>query len=336
MPRDPLPPETRLFRFIQDETGAAAVSDARMTALPGGAVLRHFLLDFTLQGGRFAGPQRWVLRADGLTKLGIGLPRAQEFALQRALYRVGLKVAEPLFMCCDESVFGAPFYLMRFLPGEAEGATLVARGSNEPLAAALGQELARLHAVDLMRALHFLPAPPDDAAGARIAELERHLAADDDPHPVAAWALRLLKQNKPAPLRPVLTHGDFRTGNYLVEDGALSGVLDWDFAGWSDPCEDIAWFCAKSWRFGALTREAGGIAPRAAFYRGYEAVAGARIDPARVHYWEVMAALRWLVIALKQRDRYLKESERSLDLALTGRRPAECELEMLLLTARAP
>jgi aminoglycoside phosphotransferase (APT) family kinase protein len=335
MPRDSLAQQATLFRFIEDETGATAVSDARMTPLLGGAVLRHFLLAFELIGGRFPGPQRWVLRADGFTKLGIGLPRAQEFAMQRALFGAGLKVAEPLLMCCDASVFGAPFFLMRFLPGEADGAALVARGPNEPLAAALGRELAKLHALDLARALHFLPAPPEDAAAARVAELERHLAADDDPHPVAAWALRWLRQNKPAPVRPVLTHGDFRTGNYLAEDGALSGVLDWDFAGWSDPCEDIAWFCAKSWRFGALAREAGGIALRAAFYRGYEEVAGAAIDLAQVHYWEVMAALRWLVIALKQRDRYRKQGERSLDLALTGRRPAECELEILLLTAGA-
>ena len=62
-------------------------------------------------------------------------------------------------------------------------------------------------------------------------------------------------------------------------------------------------------------------------------MSGKPIDPRRVHYWEVMAALRWLVIALKQRDRFTKQGERSLDLALTGRRPAECELEILALTA---
>jgi hypothetical protein len=48
-----------------------------------------------------------------------------------------------------------------------------------------------------------------------------------------------------------------------------------------------------------------------------------------------MAALRWLVIALRQRDRFLAQGERSLDLALTGRRPAECEFEILRLTEAA-
>ena len=58
--------------------------------------------------------------------------------------------------------------------------------------------------------------------------------------------------------------------------------------------------------------------------------AGASI-PARLRYWEAMAALKWLVIALLQRDRFLRQGERSLDLALTGRRAAECEYELLRL-----
>lgn len=236
-------------------------------------------------------------------------------------------------MCCDNSVIGAPFFLMCHLSGEARGAALVARGPDANLAMQLGRELARLHALDLERTLNFLPTPAEDPGASRIAELERLLGADEDPHPVAEWALRWLKREKPAPVRPVLCHGDFRSGNYLAKDGELVAMLDWDFAGWSDPAEDIGWFCAKSWRYGEFGCEAGGIAPRAVFYRGYEMAAGRRIDPERVRYWEVMAALRWLVIALKQRDRFLKQGERSLDLALTGRRPAECELEILLLTS---
>lgn len=332
MPRDLPLPESKVFGLIEEEMHAEILPGARMSMLPGGAVLRHYLLDFDLRDGRFSGAQRWVMRADGATKLGIGLKRAQEFAVQRTLFRAGMTVAEPLFMCCDESIVGAPFFLMRWLPGETAGAVLVARGPNEALAEELACELAKLHALDLRRALHFLPAAPKDAAEARLVELETLLRHDDDPHPVAEWALRWLKRHKPEPARPVLCHGDFRTGNYLVADGKLCGLLDWDFAGWSDPDEDIAWFCAKAWRFGAFACEAGGIAPREVFYRAYEAISGRRIDPERVRYWEVMAALRWLVIALKQRDRFLRHGERSLDLALTGRRPAECELEIMMLT----
>lgn len=334
MPRD-LPLEAgTLFRFIAARTGGEIAAGARMSELSGGAVLRHFRLDFDVQGGAFAGRQSWVLRTEGLTRLGIGLTRAKEFAVQRVLFRAGLEVAEPLFMCCDESVLGAPFFLMRRLEGDAAGDAVTRQGENAALAASLARMLARLHGLDLRGALHCLGRPPEDAAAARLAELELHLAADDDPHPVAQWALRWLAREKPTPAPAVLCHGDFRTGNYLVEAGALTGVLDWDFAQWSDPDEDIGWFCARHWRFGAPAREAGGIAPRQSFYRAYEAAAGRLLDPRRILYWEVMAALRWLVIALKQRDRFLKQGERSLDLALTGRRVAECEHVILALTAK--
>jgi aminoglycoside phosphotransferase (APT) family kinase protein len=251
------------------------------------------------------------------------------------LFAAGLPVAEPLFMCCDTRVLGAPFFAMRFSEGIADGVAIVAQGRNDALAVELAVALATLHRIDLAPRLRFLPPSRQDPAAARIAELAAHLDDDEDPHPVASWALRWLAQHKPAPGQPVLCHGDFRTGNYLVATGKLTAVLDWDFAGWSDPDEDIAWFCAKAWRFGADEDEAGGIAPREVFCRTYEAVAGRRIDPARIHYWEVMAALRWLVIALKQRDRFLKLGERSLDLALTGRRVSECEHEILVLTGLA-
>ena len=330
MPRDLAAPDSKLLDWIARKTGATVI-DAQLTPLLKGAVLRHWRVDLTLQGGRFDGTQSWVLRADGQTPLGIGLTRAREFALQRVLFAAGLNVAEPLFMCCDTSVLGAAFFTMRFIEGESDGTAIVAAGENAMLAEALGAELATLHRLDLANRLRFLPKPPEDAAAARIEELARWLAQDDDPHPIAEWALRWLAQHKPSPVPPVLTHGDFRTGNYLVADGVLAGVLDWDFAGWSDPDEDVAWFCARAWRFGA-THEAGGIAPRTVFERAYESYAGRQLDPERIRYWEVMAALRWLVIALKQRDRFLKHGEQSLDLALTGRRVAECEHEILALT----
>jgi aminoglycoside phosphotransferase (APT) family kinase protein len=107
-------------------------------------------------------------------------------------------------------------------------------------------------------------------------------------------------------------------------------VLDWEFACWSDPMEDVAWFCARCWRFGAWDREAGGLGSREAFYRGYEAEAGRLIDRAAIPWWEAIAALRWAVIALQQGERHLTGGEESLELALTGLRAPEMELDALL------
>jgi aminoglycoside phosphotransferase (APT) family kinase protein len=143
--------------------------------------------------------------------------------------------------------------------------------------------------------------------------------------------MRWLETHMLSPSEPVLCHRDFRTGNYLVDGVGLTAILDWEFAGWSDPSEDIGWFCCKGWRFARLDREAGGIAERRPFYRGYEDESGRRVDPHRVWFWEVLANIRWAIIALQQHDRYMIGGERSLDLALTGRRATECELEILML-----
>ena len=130
----------------------------------------------------------------------------------------------------------------------------------------------------------------------------------------------------------MLCHRDFRTGNYMVEDGGLTGILDWEFAGWGEPEEDIAWFCAKCWRFGAVDLDAGGIAPREPFMEAYEEASGRAIDATRVAYWEVMAHVRWAVIACQQAARHLSGAEESLELALTQHLVPELELEVLRLT----
>src|SRR5437764_727163 len=68
------------------------------------------------------------------------------------------------------------------------------------------------------------------------------------PCPALEWAARALERTRPPPLPAVLCHGDFRTGNYLVAAGRLSGLLDWEFAGWGDRHADLGWFCQRYWR----------------------------------------------------------------------------------------
>jgi aminoglycoside phosphotransferase (APT) family kinase protein len=259
----------------------------------------------------------------------MGLDLGAEFALLRVLYRAGIAVPEPVHHCADLAVTGAPFHLCAFLDGSANPAALVASGPHEALAERLGRELAVLQRAD------FPGRGPASVAAARLADYRARLDAMGEARPAAEWAMRWLGQNIPQALPPVPCHGDFRTGNYLVEGGRFVALLDWEFAEWGDPDEDLGWFCSRCWRFGADGREAGGIAARSVLLHGYEAGAGRRVDPGRLRFWEVMAALKWLVIALLQRNRCLVGGERSLDLALTGRRAAECEFELLRLIAHA-
>ena len=65
------------------------------------------------------------------------------------------------------------------------------------------------------------------------------------------------KYMRQQPWETTLIHRDYRTGNYLVDGGRLTAALDWEFAGWGDPREDIGWFTARCWRFGALREGSG-------------------------------------------------------------------------------
>ena len=130
----------------------------------------------------------------------------------------------------------------------------------------------------------------------------------------------------------VLAHQDFRTGNFLIDEAGLTAILDWEFAAWSDPMADIGWFCAECWRFSRPDLEAGGLCERAPFYEGYAAASGRAIDATRVRWWELVAHLRWAVIALQQGRRTASGPE-ALNLALTARIADTLELAALRTTA---
>ena len=57
----------------------------------------------------------------------------------------------------------------------------------------------------------------------------------------------------------VLLHGDFRTGNLLVDEQGLAGVLDWGLTHQGPAEEDLGYLCANVWRFGQLHKPVGGF-----------------------------------------------------------------------------
>jgi aminoglycoside phosphotransferase (APT) family kinase protein len=325
-----------LARFLAAASAAQTCEITGWTPLSGGSIQENWGLDARFSGGRLDGVQRLVLRAAGATGVPSSLDRPQEFAVLTAAFAAGVTVPEPLFVSADSAIFGKPFFVMRRAAGTAAAHRITRDPALDPVlpevAERLGRELALIHMIRPPRTdLDFLTPYEESGPGRQIAAFRGYLDTHPSPRPVLEWGIRWLETHAPAPAAPVLCHHDFRTGNYLLDDGRLTGILDWEFAGWGDPYEDIGWFCSTGWRFARLDREAGGIADRAPFYRGYESESGLAIDPDRVRFWEVLASVRWAVIALQQSDRYILGGERSLDLALTGRRASECELAILTL-----
>ena len=323
-----------LARWLANAVGARGVEIARAERLSGGAVQENWRIDVVIDGGSRSGAHSLVLRTDAVARLPMSLDRPREFACIRAAHEAGVMVAEPIAECGDRAVIGAPFAVQRLIRGMAQGRRIV-RDPNiarhgPDLARQLGEQLALIHSIRPPRdALAFLAPPEPDAVSAAIAEMRRALDKASVARPALEYVLVWLLANRPAPRPTVLVHGDYRTGNYMVEHSRLSGILDWEFCHWGDPREDLGWFCARCWRFGNDALAAGGIAKREDLLAGYNAGSEAPITAAELAYWEILGAARWAVIALLQGQRFLTGGERSLELALTGLMPAEMELDAL-------
>jgi aminoglycoside phosphotransferase (APT) family kinase protein len=299
--------------------------------LSGGAIQQNWALDVEFQGAA----QEWVLRTDNAATLAVSLPRSAEYALLRAARAAGVTVPEPLFLCEDPAIAGAPFFVMRRVAGIAAGHRVVKSdtlgGGRDTLAQALGEQLARIHSIVPPRDdLGFLGDVPDDAGLAFIAAQRAALDRQKRPRPALEWGLRHMELTAPPPVPARLTHNDFRTGNIMVDEGGITAVLDWEFAGWGDPAADLGWLCARCWRFGNVAHEAGGIGPREALYAGYGV-----IEDARVRWWELGAHIRWATIAIDQAERHISGVETNLELALTGHMVPELELQVLRMVEAA-
>src|SRR5260221_542476 len=162
----------RLAQFLCGAAGARAVEIVELRRLSGGTGQENWLLVAAIEDGAFAGRQKLVVRTDAATSLSMSRDRATEFAVQRLVHAGGVTVPEPLFLCRDAAVIGKPFFVMRWMPGAADGQRIVAGelgGARELLAERLAQELATLHKFRPPRdALAGLGAPPPHGAGALL------------------------------------------------------------------------------------------------------------------------------------------------------------------------
>ena len=243
----------------------------------------------------------------------------------------------PIIDCSDTAVIGKGFCIMQWCAGTAQARRLV-RDAKLPdwgdhVVRAVAASLARLHALSTDRVQACLPfLTPSDAGtpvDRRLGQLRACLDEMPLSHPVLEYLINWLQANQPAAQRWVLLHGDCRTGNLLVHDGTLSALLDWEFADFGDPHEDLGWLTAPCWRFGNDTLAAGGLASDTVLLDAYAAAGGQHVNAAALAYWQLLAELRWAVIALLQAERCYTGGERSLELALTDRLVPDLEAGLL-------
>ncbi len=333
---------TKLAEFIAEKTGALTVLVENTRKLSGGAIQENWAADLVISGGTHEGDQQVVVRCDAPSGVSDSHSRAQEFALLKAAFDAGVTVPEPLWLG-DKSVFGRDFFVMRRVQGTAAGHRLVKDaalgGDRTRLTQRLGEEIAKIQRVKPTAALSFLERPAIHPALHFINKSREYLDHYHTPYPALEWVLRWLEKNLPdregwRDDNLVLAHRDFRTGNYMVDALGLTAVLDWEFAAWSHPLEDLGWLCARCWRFGQQgdAKAAGGIGSREDLLAGYNRIAGKSVQPAELYYWEVFGELRWAMIAIGQGERHISGREPSLELALTSHIVPELELHLLRMT----
>lgn len=334
--------KTQLENYLSRRLHGPAQIQA-MRSLSGGACQDNYSLDVVIEAGPERGSYQLVLRTDKGGALLNSLSRADEFRVASAAHAAGVKTPKPYWLESDRSAIGRPFYFMERIAGRASGRYVVKdrelNAMRGRLAADLAANLARLHSIvpanapaDLLESLGRSPAQSGrEIAAHACAVLRQSLDELPDAYPAIELALNWMEQNAPETDQVALVHGDFRTGNFMVNPEGLQGIVDWEFAHWGDRHEDISWICLRDWRFGKNNKEVGGFADRAAFYEAYQAAGGRPVDPERVRYWEIMGNLRWAVGSAQQAERHLGGKDRGVELAAIGRRTGEMEFEVLRL-----
>lgn len=197
-----------------------------------------------------AGALDLVLRRPPVgTRPKSGHDMSREFRVLSALRAGFAECPQPLHFCADESVIGAPFYVVEWIRG-----IILRRDYPPELAAtptlvraqqlALIEGLARLHGLDYAAlGLAELGQPDGYAARQVRGWTERFAKARTDDAPRAEDVTEWLAANTPPGSgRAALIHNDYKLDNVVFDarqPERLIGVLDWEMATIGDPWMDL-------------------------------------------------------------------------------------------------
>jgi aminoglycoside phosphotransferase (APT) family kinase protein len=198
---------------------------------------------------------KWVLRRPplhGLTPSAHDV--AREYRVVAALADTPVPVAPAVTMRDDESVLGAPFALVEYVPGRVirTRAELEALGQEEVDACvgALIRVLADLHAVDPAAVGLADFGRPDGYLERQVRRWGgqwEHVRLPDDPRDDDVRRLHsALAQAVPPQSRTSIVHGDYRIDNTIVDAhdaSVVRAVVDWEMSTLGDPLSDTALMC---------------------------------------------------------------------------------------------
>ena len=245
----PLVDEAALARYLQDHL-PDGVGEVTVTRHQAGHSNETFFVR--------CGPRDLVLRRP---PLGAFLPTAhdvrREYRVLSALSATVARVPKTLLMCSDESVIGAPFYLMERVDGLVIRTDLPGVFNAERERAAIGDEL-----VDALVELHSIDPVSCglEDFGRPRGYLERQLKRWTGqmeltlpltrPLPDLEASGRWLAEHVPVSPPVTIVHGDYKLDNVVFAPAAparLVAILDWEMSTLGDPLADLGWM-TSFWR----------------------------------------------------------------------------------------
>lgn len=322
--------QQKLEACLARHYGAGSGPDG-LTRLSGGASQELWAFSAKVDGAALPLILRRGIGGADKSSNSTALPLAQEADVLAAAGENGVTCPKVQFKLEDTDGLGAG-YVMNAVAGETIARKILRdeqyAKARPVLAHQCGEAMARIHSVP-QAALGDLPVM--DASYQLNAYREIYDGVGD-PHPVFELAFKHLEERLPSdPASHTLVHGDFRNGNIIVDESGLAAVIDWELAHLGDPMEDLGWICVTSWRFGQIDNPVGGFGQREDMFAGYEAAGGPKVDPARVHFWEVLGTLKWGIMCQIQMMAHVSGGHRSVERAAIGRRASETEIDLLAL-----
>jgi aminoglycoside phosphotransferase (APT) family kinase protein len=190
---------------------------------------------------------RWVLRRPPLGKtLGSAHDMGREVKVVSSLAGTPVPVPPVVGYCDDDSVTGAPFYVMEFVEGPVlrapeQVALFPDTGQRRRIGEGLVETMAAIHALD-----------PDEVGlgdlGRREGYVERQLRrwsgqwekSKTRELPLVESVHERLLASIPEQTETTIVHGDYRLDNVIYSPlGEVAAVVDWELCTLGDPLADL-------------------------------------------------------------------------------------------------
>ncbi len=321
-----------LQAFLGDAPSLDQPRVENLKRMGGGASKEQFVFDLREAG---SGPTRCVLRMDPLES-AVTTSREREYAILDVMQNV-IPVPRPLWADYTGDKLGRPALITSFIQGVTKPSnsnsnvsgfgTVFDQPTRERLSVPFIKHFAGMHAVDWRSTAH-------DAFQAPIADVQQaarwqvswwtKVWRDDstEGHPLMGLAERWLRDHLPAatPDDLVFVHSDYRTGNYLYDEGSLeiTAILDWELVHIGDYHEDLAWAAIRSWSTvenGTLL--ASGLMTLDQLCERYSGATGRIVDMKTLYFYQVLGLYKCVVICLATSINAARRAHNHQDILLS-------------------